>query len=179
MALRKGSVESLGMNAIQFLQQEEIENSLFECQTCPPQRILLVDSNADIRWLNFDVLTDSGYDVDAVEDGVLAWSRLQMKSYDLLITDLDLPKMSGIDLLQKLHASRIALPIVLVSEIMPKEELTRHPWSQVKARLHKPCTLAKLLETVGSVLRANPSGHMETVPMPIFQIQPSTHRPRL
>ena len=84
------------MNAIQFLQQEEIENSLFECQTCPPQRILLVDSNADIRWLNFDVLTDSGYDVDAVEDGVLAWSRLQMKSYDLLITDLDLPKMSGI-----------------------------------------------------------------------------------
>jgi DNA-binding response OmpR family regulator len=167
------------MNAIPFLPEEEVENSLFECQTSPPQRILLADADADIRCLNTDVLTDSGYVVDAVEDGVLAWSRLQMKSYDLLITDINLPTMSGIDLLQKLHAARMVLPIVLISEIMLANELTRHPWPQVKARLHKPCTLAKLLETVGSVLRANPGMRAETVPMPIFQIQPSTDRPRL
>jgi CheY-like chemotaxis protein len=135
MALRGGCIELLRMKEIKILQEEELDNSLFEFQTNPPQRILLADADADIRCLNAEVLTDSGYDVDAVEDGVSALNGLQMNSYDLLIADNNLPKMSGIDLLKKLHAARMSLPIILMSEIMPTEQLTRHPCLQIKVRL--------------------------------------------
>jgi len=148
---------------------EELVSSLFECQTNPPQRILLAAADDDLRHLNAEVLLDSGYDVDAAEDGAVAWDALQLKSYDLLIIDNNMPKLSGIDLLKNLQAVQMALPVILLSETMPAEELKRHAWLQIKARLHKPCTLAKLLGTVGQVLRANDGVRAEIAPPPAWQ----------
>jgi DNA-binding response OmpR family regulator len=148
---------------------EEPVSSLFECQTNPPQRILLAAADDDLRHVNAEVLLDSGYDVDAAEDGAVAWDALRLKSYDLLIFDNNMPKLSGVDLLKNLHAAQMALPVILLSETMPTEEWQRQSWLPIKARLHKPCTLAKLLGTVGKVLRANDGVRAEMVPPPAWQ----------
>jgi DNA-binding response OmpR family regulator len=91
------------------------------------RRILVAEDDPDIRRLNTEVLAASGYHVDAAEDGAAAWDALQLDNYDLLITDHDMPKVSGMELLQKLHDSSMKLPVIMATGTLPEEQLARHP----------------------------------------------------
>ena len=122
-------------------------------------RILVADDEALIRRLNEEVLVDAGYEVDVTGDGIAAWNLLQLNGYDLLLTDNLMPGMSGMELLLRLHASRMSLPTIMASGTIPTEELKRYPWLQIEARLLKPYSISKLLETVGEVLRAAAAAH--------------------
>jgi two-component system chemotaxis response regulator CheY len=115
-------------------------------------RILVVDDEIAIRQLISDVLVGFGYHVDTAEDGALGWEALHSKSYDLLITDNNMPKVSGVELVKKLRSAGLALPVILISGAMPTEELIRHPWLEVAATLLKPFTAKGLLEIVSKVL---------------------------
>jgi DNA-binding response OmpR family regulator len=129
-------------------------SAALECQTNPPKRILVVEDDADIRQLNTEVLMESGYQVDAAEDGVAAWQALNTKRYDLMITDNSMPIVTGLELIKKLRAEDMTLPVILMSGTMPTEELEQHPWLQIQATLLKPYTLAELFRTVKEVLVA-------------------------
>jgi two-component system OmpR family response regulator len=118
----------------------------------PPHRILVVEDDDEIRRLSAELLVDSGYHVDAAEDGAVAWDALQRNSYDLLVTDNNMPKVSGVELLKKLHAARMALPVIMATGVFPDEEFTRSPWLQPAATLLKPFTAGELLITVKNVL---------------------------
>ncbi len=120
----------------------------------PPHRILVVDDEASLRRLITSTLASSGYHVDVAEDGADAWEALQVKHYDLLITDNNMPKVSGVELLQKLHATRHALPVIMATGTLPEEEFARNPCLKPAATLLKPYTLADLLKTVKAVLPA-------------------------
>src|ERR1700722_1074217 len=109
-------------------------------QPNPRPRILVVEDDEDIRRLNAEVLTVSGYKVDAAADGTIAWDILQYNQYDLLVTDYHMPKMSGVELLKKVRAAHVALPVILVSGTMPVEKLKQDPWLQIDATLLKPYT---------------------------------------
>ena len=117
-------------------------------------RILVVDDEPMIRKLNRDVLRQSGFHVDAVEDGAVAWDALQATRYDLVVTDHKMPRMTGIELLQKVHSSAMALPVIVASGTLTRDELNRHPGLQPAAVLLKPYTLDELVVTVKSVLGA-------------------------
>ncbi|HXR08702.1 MAG TPA: response regulator [Candidatus Acidoferrum sp.] len=121
------------------------------CQARPTRRILVVEDDGDIRRINTEVLTQSGYQVDAAEDGAAAWDTLQRQRYDLMVTDNDMPKVSGGELRHKLHAARMALPVIMATGQLPRE-LTLSPWLQPAALLFKPYTFAELLGTVRNVL---------------------------
>jgi DNA-binding response OmpR family regulator len=119
-----------------------------------PACLLLVDDDPDIRQLTAEALSSAGHQVDTAEDGAAGWTALQANSYDLLITDHNMPKVSGVELLKKLRAAHMALPAILISGAMPTEELNRNPRLQIEATLLKPYTVEKLLGTVAEVLRA-------------------------
>ena len=114
----------------------------------------MVEDDDDIRRLNIEVLAGSGYKVDAAADGAIAWDVLQFNGYDLLVTDYNIPRMSGIELIKKLHAARMTLPVILTSGTIPTEKLKRHPWLQIDATLLKPYTPDQLLATVRNVLHS-------------------------
>jgi CheY-like chemotaxis protein len=118
------------------------------------QRILVVEDDGDIRCLNAEALIDCGYGVDAVEDGSAAWDVLQTNSYDydLLVTDHSMPKMSGLELLKRLHAAHITLPVIMATGTMPVWEFALHPWLLPTGVLLKPYTIDELLGTVKKVL---------------------------
>jgi DNA-binding NtrC family response regulator len=118
----------------------------------PVHRILVVEDEPDIRRLNTEVLVQSGYQVDAAANGAAAWEALQLRDYHLLITDNEMPQVSGVDLLKKLHAARKALPVVMATGTLPYEEFTQHPWIQPAAVLLKPYTVVELLGMVKKVL---------------------------
>ncbi len=118
-----------------------------------PPRILLVDDETSIRQLGCTALTRSGYYVDAAEDGAAGWEALQASSYDLLITDNNMPKVSGVELVKMLRSARMTLPVVMASGTLPAEALSRDSSLQLAATLLKPFTMQELLRTVEKVLR--------------------------
>ena len=132
----------------------------------PPYRILVVDDEACIRQLTAAVLTRSGYQVEAAEDGAVAWDTLQLSSYDLLLTDNNMPKVTGVELLKKVRAARMALPVIMATGSLPDEEFTRQPWLKPAATLQKPFTAEELLGTVQAVLRAATGNHAPPGPSP-------------
>jgi len=132
-----------------------------QCKTNPSHRILVVEDDVVMLHINVKVLTKSGYKVDGAEDGAVAWDALQLNGYDLLVTDNEMPNVSGVDLLKKLYAARMALPVIMVSEAMPTAELSRQPWLQIEAALHKPYVVSELLATVRNVLLANGEARAE------------------
>jgi DNA-binding response OmpR family regulator len=118
----------------------------------PSQRVLVVEDASDLRQLNTDVLIDAGYQVDVADDGTAAWAALQSSQYDLLITDQFLPKLSGVELLKKIHNARMPLAVIMATKILPTWEFTLHPCLQAVTMLRKPYSVGKLLGTVKSVL---------------------------
>src|SRR5580658_7471661 len=151
----------------------------FDSQLNPRRRILVVEDDEDIRRLNAEVLSSSGYKVDAAADGAIAWDTLKLNSYDLLVTDHQMPKVTGVELLKKLRAARMALPVILVSGMMPTQELSRHPWLQIDATLLKPYTPDELLATVRKVLYATDAFPGQVAPPPTWQDQPTADRLQL
>jgi DNA-binding response OmpR family regulator len=129
----------------------------FQREPDPLRRILVVDDEPDIRQLNTEVLIDSGYQADAAEDGAIAWQALNTNSYDLLITDHNIPKVSGIGLLKKLRAARMVLPVIMATGNLPREVFPRYPWLQPAVTLLKPYTVEEFLGAVKKVLRASDS----------------------
>ena len=139
------------MNENPFLTEAALVTSPLHEPLARP-RILVVEDDIDIRHLNAEVLMDSGYHVDVAEDGAVAWDALQLNHYDLLITDNAMPKVTGIELLQKLHAARMMLPVIMATGTLPEEEYTQSIWFHPAAMLLKPYTLADFLRTVKEVL---------------------------
>jgi len=138
----------------------------------PRHRVLVADDDSCIRQLTADVLIQSGYQAWAVSDGAAAWRALNEDSYDLLITDYNMPELTGIELLRKLRGARMALPVILVSGVVPKEELIRYPWLKPTATLLKPYSVVALLGTVQEDLRATTSADQPGESRPTWRDQP-------
>jgi len=167
------------MNASQISPADEPVGVTLQRLTHSPRRILVVDDDDDIRRLNTEVLIHYGYHVDAAADGAVAWEALNAAPYDLLITDHDMPRVTGVELLKKLHGTPMALPVIMVTGIFPSREFARHPWIQTPAALLKPYTVAELLGAVEKVLCvADPAIGQVALP-PDRHREPSPDRLRL
>ena len=123
-----------------------------ESPTSPRRHILVVEDDRVLRQVNAMVLVHSGYAVDMAEDGAAAWEALQTNSYDLLVTDYNMPKLTGIELLKKLRSAHMELPVVIVSGTLPTQELAQNPGLEPVTSLAKPYAPEQLLDTVKEVL---------------------------
>ena len=134
-------------------QVEKPAGTSLPCEAGPPRNILVVDDDPDIRRINAMVLHRAGHHVDTAEDGAVAWEALGTSRYDLMITDNNMPNLTGMELLKKLYASRMALPFIMATGKMPEEEFVRYPWLRPAATLLKPYMVEELLGVVKKVLR--------------------------
>ena len=126
----------------------------------------MVEDDADIRRLNSEDLRNAGYLVDALEDGDTAWEVLQRDSYNLLITDQHWPKLLGVELLKKIHDAHMVLPVIMITDILPKLEFAEHPWIQPATMLFEPYSSAELLGMVKNALTINAGVGGEVAPSP-------------
>ena len=123
-----------------------------QCQANLRHRILVVDEDSDIRLLYTNALSYYGCQVDVVKDGAAGWEALQANNYNLLITEHRLPRLTGVELVRKLRAAHMAMPVVMTAVQLPMQELARDPSLQLAAMLPKPFYISELLETVTDVL---------------------------
>jgi CheY-like chemotaxis protein len=115
------------------------------------RRILLVDDEIGLWWdRNLAALSAAGYNVDTAEDGETGWEALQTTSYDLLITDNKMPKLWGLELIERLRDHGMTLPIILASTCLPFASDVNDVHL-----LEKPVSSSLLLSTVQYSLRGN------------------------
>lgn len=92
-----------------------------------PARILLAEDTVTTRALERSILEAAGYSVAVAVDGADAWQQLQADGADLVVSDIDMPRMSGFDLCRKIRSSpRLReLPVVLVTSLDSPEDRQR------------------------------------------------------
>ena len=88
-----------------------------ELEATIAKRILVVDDSITVRELERQLLQSKGYEVDVAVDGMDGWNAFRSTPYDLVVSDVDMPRMDGIGLvtLIKTDAQRSHIPVVIVS----------------------------------------------------------------
>lgn len=121
------------------------------------KRVLIVDDAIDLGRLLQDALKVSRPDtpitvVPSAEEALLEASRFQ---FDLLVTDLRLPGMSGLDLIRKIRVRQPGIKVILITALMPEDRLVRQK-DEVRPDifLRKPITVGSFLESVESLIGA-------------------------
>jgi DNA-binding response OmpR family regulator len=122
------------------------------------RHILLADDDVGLLELNEEVLSAAGYQVTTAADGALAWEALQGFGFDLLITDNSMPNTTGLELLEKMSAARIAPPVIMATGTYPQAVMTAKPWLEPDGVLRKPYTIQQLLAAVEKVLAGAEQG---------------------
>lgn len=81
------------------------------------KRVLVVDDSVTVREVESRLLRNQGYEVETAVDGMDGWNALRMGEYDLVITDVDMPRMTGIELVELIRNDPKfrELPIVIIS----------------------------------------------------------------
>ena len=118
-----------------------------------PHRILVAEDQADIRDLIVLNLRQAGYEVDAVPDGQAALDSQASAAHDLLVLDLMMPRLDGLDVCKALRARGRATPILMLTA--KSTELDRVLGLELGADdyLTKPFSMAELLARVKALLR--------------------------
>src|SRR5215469_12193899 len=120
-------------------------------------RILIVDDEVHVRKLFVAVLAESGFDVTAAQSGRHALSLLSDAEFEIVIVDMCLPDMDGLELIRRLHGDYPFLKITAVSGFMGGA-LEREALSAgADATLSKPTTAMRLRNAVYALLDAVPS----------------------
>lgn len=117
------------------------------------QRVLVVDDERSQRKLIQEILKISGFEIDLAENGEEALEKLKNATFDVVFTDIQMPKMNGIDLLKQVrkHPELKDLPVIALSGMTDKslEEFLALGFS---AYVIKPYTINSLLKAVSEVL---------------------------
>jgi DNA-binding NtrC family response regulator len=118
----------------------------------PSAKILLADDEPAIRRAASIALSRACYNVTTVADGSAAWKALEMETFDLLITDNQMPGLTGQELVLKVREYGLDLPIIVAASQLEFFLNTDNDWLQVAQLLQKPFGLFKLMEAVERVL---------------------------
>ena len=105
----------------------KIQRSGIELTARKSKRILAVDDSLTVRELVRKILTSHGYLADVAIDGVQGWYAVRTEHYDLVITDVDMPRMDGIELATLIKKDPLfkSLPVMIVSYKDSEEDRLR------------------------------------------------------
>ena len=112
------------------------------------KNVLVVDDEPDIRQLLKEVLGVKlkNVTIDVASDGVEALNKIKTQQPDLLITDIYMPRIGGIELIEEIQKLKLHFPIIVISAFMNKiSDLTL---IKADAFVEKPLNLNKLCHTV-------------------------------
>ena len=120
-----------------------------------PLSVMVVEDSDDFRRVLCQYLQICGFDpvLDA-PDGQAAWDRLQESPVDLLITDINMPRLSGIELTRLVRGRHPALPIVVITGY--QHELLLLDALEVQAILIKPFKMPQLDADIVRIFHLDP-----------------------
>jgi two-component system, NtrC family, response regulator HydG len=132
-----------------------------ETHPTPKARILIVEDEASARSGLEMLLLGDGYTVDAAEDGVAALARIAEIPPDVVITDLEMPGMGGMELLKNLHTTHPTLPVIILTSFQDLQSAVAAMRAGAEDYLTKPVDFEALSVTLERTLERR-DGRLET-----------------
>jgi CheY-like chemotaxis protein len=115
-------------------------------------KILIVDDEPNIRRLFRDELEDEGHEVEQAGDGAEALAEQERTNPDLVILDLRMPEMNGLEFLDRLRKKRPDLPVIVCTAVRGIEADYELWTAHVSAILNKPVDLDLLKQEIDNAL---------------------------
>lgn len=119
-------------------------------------RILIIDDEQPIRSVLRRVLERAGHEVGEADDGQAGLKQIAASSFDLVVTDIVMPKMEGIEFIFQVHREQPGLKVIAVSgggRVAPKAYLDMARSAGAVSVLVKPFTIEELLAAVDAALK--------------------------
>ncbi len=119
-------------------------------------KFLVVDDFSTMRRIIRNLLKELGFtNVDEAEDGVAALAKLKAGSFDFVVSDWNMPNMTGIELLRAIRADESLkhLPVLMVTAEAKKENIVEAAQAGASGYVVKPFTAATLDEKIGKILQ--------------------------
>ena len=130
----------------------------------PAYKILLVDDHPVNRDLTSRVLQKRGHQVDLAENGLLAFERFQQESYDIILMDLQMPVMDGLEATRKIRqyeqeqnideASPQRVPIVAMTAYDDEKEKTASKNAGMDGFIAKPISIKTIGQTLQQIIES-------------------------
>jgi CheY-like chemotaxis protein len=126
-------------------------------------RILVVDDDRTTRHVLRKLLTNAGFSATVARDGVEALKALRSHRFDLLLLDVWMPRMNGLDLLARLRKRKARPRVVVMTSDDAPETLLKAVREQAFKYVHKPVDSRALLQTVREVLKSADAPPIEVI----------------
>jgi DNA-binding NtrC family response regulator len=125
-------------------------------------RVLVVDDESDVRELIVLALSQAGFDVDDAADGFSALAKVSHRRPDVVITDLRMPGMHGMDLLHRIRRIHADVPVILATGMETYDLCTAAASYGAVTCLVKPLNLEELIWTIEMALTVGPGAQRVT-----------------
>ena len=120
-------------------------------------RFLVVDDFSTMRRIVRNLLKELGYtNADEAEDGAVALAKLKSEKFDFVVSDWNMPNMTGIELLKRIRAEPAIkdLPVLMITAEARKENIIEAAQSGANGYIVKPFTAATLDEKLTKIFKA-------------------------
>lgn len=114
------------------------------------KKIMVVDDEVGIRELLFDVLSKEGFAVTLAKDGQDSLQQMRNRRFDLVITDIDMPRVNGLELLRRMKRAGRKEKIIIMSGNPLNQKDFKKEILPVITHLDKPFQMDTILEAVSN-----------------------------
>jgi len=121
-------------------------------------KLLVVEDNPGVRQFYFEILTNAGYSVDLAEDGEAGWDAVHANKYDLIVTDHDMPRLTGIGLIERLCRAERDEPVILVTGTISLDDFY-FKRQNLFAQVAKPFSVGVFLAKIEEALQRGKGGN--------------------
>ncbi|WP_339691771.1 response regulator [uncultured Parasphingorhabdus sp.] len=119
--------------------------------------VAIVEDDEAVRQALADLMIVSGLRCHQFGDAGSFLSALLNRDFDCLVTDIRMPGMNGIDLIQRLHEERVDLPVIVLSSVLDLSTRMHAISLGVRAWFCKPVTDDRLLSAINAAIGGGPS----------------------
>ncbi|MCP4714269.1 MAG: response regulator [Deltaproteobacteria bacterium] len=116
-------------------------------------KVLVVDDDVDLREMLTEALSDHGYRVAIAHDGASALNRLKQEPFDMVVTDMNMPGINGIELLTNIYRARMNVTPILMSSSLNETVRAQAGRLGAYAAIDKPFSCAHLFSLIENSCR--------------------------
>jgi DNA-binding NtrC family response regulator len=143
----------------------------------PHLSILVVDDDPDVCEYLQDFLSSEGYSVTVLNDPTRTLDRMKEEEFHVVVLDLMMPKLSGIDLLGQIRAADDDIAIIILTGYPSLETATSSIEHDVSAYIRKPFSLEEFRDAIGRIAKKKGLRARRVVGVGVEPVQ-GRHRPR-
>jgi two-component system OmpR family response regulator len=116
-------------------------------------KILVVDDEPSVREMVSDALSLAGYTIQIAADGFEALQALKKDKFDLLVADVNMPRVSGYELVERIRVNENTIPVIFLTARLEKPDIAKGFRAGADDYLGKPFSLEELTLRVAAILR--------------------------